>query len=824
MQTNPQLELATKFVQYTGQHIFLTGKAGTGKTTFLHSLRETAAKRMIVVAPTGVAAINARGVTIHSFFQLPPRLQIGIEQMNPNQMRFSKEKINIIRSLDLLVIDEISMVRADLLDAVDFVMRRFRSQNKPFGGAQLLMIGDLQQLSPIVKDDEREYLLNRYETPYFFSSKALHETSFISIELTHVFRQHDDSFISILNKVRENNLDKAALDALNQRYIPNFTPKDDDGYITLCTHNAQAQRINETKLNALRDKGHRFTAQVQGTFPEYAYPTEFELTLKENAQVMFVKNDTSAEKQYYNGKIGKITYLRDGEIRVRCPNEANEIIVTPQKWENVKYSLNAATHEIQEDVEGSFEQIPLKLAWAITIHKSQGLTFEHAVIDAEASFAHGQVYVALSRCKTMEGMVLSSPIRQHSIINDQTVSGFTQQIEKNLPDENQFQSARTAYQHEQLADLFHFDIFRSRVAYIAKINREHSGSVLTATQELFHRMLSSVQADLIEVADRFHRQMNQLLMQQPDAEQNTALQSRIRQASAYFSEKIKTLILDPLGSVDLDLDNKAVKKQLTDVAAHLENDARLKYDSLCACLSGFDLSKFLHAKAIAAIQKEKVKTKEKTKETPRENRNSPAVESTDIAHPVLFQQLRSWRMEKATELNMPPYIIFSQKALYELIQYMPTNRKSLLQINGIGQVKFEKFGADIIEIIRKYCDENGVEKVEIPFKESPFPKTPKGDTRLVSLNLFKAGKTIAEIAAERQLSTNTIEGHLASYVSQGNLDAKLLIAQDKLDTIVRYFRETDNRYSLSEAKNTLGDDVSYSELRIGLAHFWFLFK
>jgi len=822
MQTNPQLELATKFVQYTGQHIFLTGKAGTGKTTFLHRLRETASKRMIVVAPTGVAAINARGVTIHSFFQLPPKLQIGIEQMNPNQMRFSKEKINIIRSLDLLVIDEISMVRADLLDAVDFVMRRFRSQNKPFGGVQLLMIGDLQQLSPIVKDDEREFLLSRYETPYFFSSKVLHSTSFISIELTHVFRQHDDRFISILNKVRENNLDREAADALNQRYIPNFTPKDDDGYITLCTHNAQAQRINENKLRALKDKAHRFTAQVQGAFPEYAYPTEFELTLKENAQVMFVKNDTSAEKQYYNGKIGKITYICNDEIRVRCPNETNEIVVTPQTWENVKYSLNAATHEIQEEIEGSFEQIPLKLAWAITIHKSQGLTFEHAVIDAEASFAHGQVYVALSRCKTLEGMVLSSPIRPHSIINDQTISGFTQQIEKNLPDENQFQSARTAYQHEQLADLFHFDIFRSRIAYIEKITIEHSGSVLAATQELFRRMLPLVQADLIEVADRFHRQMNQLLMQQPDAEQNTALQSRIRQASAYFSEKIKTLILDPLGSVDLDLDNKAVKKQLTDVVARLESDARLKYDSLCACLSGFNLSNFLHAKAVAAIQKEK--TKEKTKEKSKESRNFSPVESVDIAHPVLFQHLRSWRMEKAAELDMPPYIVFSQKALYELSHYLPTDRKSLLQINGIGEMKFEKFGADILDIIGKYCEENGVNRSEIPPQECPLPKTFKEDTRLISLNLFKAGKTIAEIAAERGLTENTIEGHLASYISQGKLDAKLLMPQDKLDQIVRYFREASDRQSLSEAKAALGDDVSYGELRIGLAHFWFLFK
>jgi predicted ATPase len=307
MQTNRQLELAANYVQYTGQHIFLTGKAGTGKTTFLHTLREKSFKRTVVVAPTGVAAINARGVTIHSFFQLPFGPLIGISRLKSEQMRFNKEKINIIRSLDLLVIDEISMVRADLLDAIDAVLRRYRMQNKAFGGVQLLMIGDLQQLAPVVKEEERELLQQHYETPYFFSSRALRETSFVSIELSHVYRQQDDRFISILNQVRENRLDQTALDALNQRHIPNFQPKESKGYITLCTHNAQAQRINDTKLKALKGEEYRFMAKIDGTFPEYAYPTDFELTMKKEAQVMFVKNDPSTEKLFYNGKIGKIT-------------------------------------------------------------------------------------------------------------------------------------------------------------------------------------------------------------------------------------------------------------------------------------------------------------------------------------------------------------------------------------------------------------------------------------------------------------------------------------------------------------------------------------
>jgi len=699
MQTNPQLDLARRFVLYTGQNIFLTGKAGTGKTTFLHQLRESAEKRMVVVAPTGVAAINARGVTIHSFFQLPPGPQIGFERINHEQMRFNKEKINIIRSLDLLVIDEISMVRADLLDAVDVVLRRFRTQSKPFGGVQLLMIGDLQQLPPIVKDDEREMLGGQYETPYFFSSRALRETSFISIELTHVFRQQDDRFIALLNKVRANNLDTDALNVLNQRYIPGFSPSDDEGYITLCTHNAQAARINENKLKALTGSPYTFTAQVEGMFPEYSYPTDFELTLKMDAQVMFVKNDTSPEKRFYNGKVGKITSIDDYEIRVLCPGDENEIVVEPQKWDNVKYGIDDATQEIREVVEGSFIQIPLKLAWAITIHKSQGLTFEHAIIDAEAAFAHGQVYVALSRCKTLEGLALSTPIRMQSIISDRTVSDFTQQIKQSPPSEGMLYFAQMAYRREHVEELFRFNILRRRIGYIEKIINDNAGSIPAPVRLLFTGMAQPVQEFIIDVAVRFQTQINRLLSEQPDVEQNVALQDRISKASAYFSDKIKVHILDAIARADTDIDNKTVRKQFNDAINRLESDALMKYESLCACLSGFVLSDYLHARALAAIEKEK----------PKKQRQAVAAEAITDAHPVLFERLRAWRHEQAQARNVPAYIIFSQKALYELINELPYDKKSLLKINGIGKAKAEQFGDKILEIIREYCDNNKME-------------------------------------------------------------------------------------------------------------------
>jgi len=698
METNPQLELAANYVQYTGQHIFLTGKAGTGKTTFLHNLREISSKRLVVLAPTGVAAINARGVTIHSFFQLPFGPLIGIDRLKSEQMRFNKEKINIIRSLDLLVIDEISMVRADLLDAVDAVLRRFRTHSKPFGGVQLLMIGDLQQLSPVVKEDERELLREQYDTPYFFSSKALRETSFISIELIHVYRQQDDRFISLLNQVRENRLDQAALNALNQRYMPDFHPKESEGYITLCTHNAQAQRINENKLKALKGAEYRFTAQIEGSFPEYAYPTDFELLLKEGAQVMFVKNDLSSEKLFYNGKIGKITNIEDNIIYVLCPDEDVEIAVSPMQWDNVKYSLNEETNAIKEEIEGAFIQYPLRLAWAITIHKSQGLTFERAIIDAQSSFAHGQVYVALSRCKTLEGMALSTPISSRSIINDHTVSGFTHAIEQNPPTEKQFHLARIAYQQELLMELFRFTQLRNRILYIEKIINENAGSIPTLTQDLFRQIFPPLQQEIIEISDRFQGQITRLLPQQPDVEQNEALQSRIGKAAGYFSEKVKNIILDTLPKADLDIDNKAVKKQLHDAVNRMEDDARIKYESLLSCINGFQLTRLLQAKAVAAIEKAK----------PKEARKFMAPENEDIAHPVLFNRLRAWRMAQATDLNVPAFGIFSQKTLYELVHYLPLNKKSLAQINGIGPKKISQFGAEIMEIIREYCLENGV--------------------------------------------------------------------------------------------------------------------
>ena len=437
MPKNPELELALNFIEKTDRNLFITGKAGTGKTTFLHQIKKESLKRMVIVAPTGVAAINAKGVTIHSFFQMPfgPILP-NKTQNSQQQRRFSKTKIDIIKSLDLVIIDEISMVRADLLDAIDQVMRRYKNRNKVFGGAQVLMIGDLQQLAPVVKPNEWSLLQNHYETVYFFSAKAYQEANVVSIELKHIYRQKNENFIKILNEIRTNTLSDESAMILNKNYNPTFSPTKEDGYITLTTHNNRANLINNSELNKLKNKSYFFKADVSGKFNENAFPNDVRLELKVGSQVMFIKNDSSVDKRYYNGKIGVITKVSKDSVNVQCGNEIDEIVTEKEMWDNVNYSINEETKEIKEDIIGSFKQIPLRLAWAITIHKSQGLTFEKAIIDAEASFAHGQTYVALSRCTSLEGLVLKTPITSNAIINDKTVSIFNESVEENHPGES----------------------------------------------------------------------------------------------------------------------------------------------------------------------------------------------------------------------------------------------------------------------------------------------------------------------------------------------------------------------------------------------------
>lgn len=808
----PRLQLALDFVETTGKNIFLTGKAGTGKTTFLHYLKQTTSKRMVVVAPTGVAAINAGGVTIHSFFQLSfgPQLPYSAKGSNNEGsriQRFSKIKINIIKSLDLLVIDEVSMVRSDLLDGIDSVLRRFKDKTKPFGGVQLLMIGDLQQLAPIAKDDEWAILSEYYDTIYFFSSRALKQTNFVSIELNDIFRQSDEQFISLLNKVRNNQLNANDVEMLNQRYIANFAPADSEGYITLTTHNHQAQSLNARKLKELKTEPHTFTATVKGDFPEHAYPTDYELTLKVGAQVMFVKNDPTYEKLFFNGKIGTVEDIDEEGIYVQCPGDASAILVTPLEWENTNYTIDPNTKEIKEKVTGEFKQYPLKLAWAITIHKSQGLTFDKAIIDAQAAFAHGQVYVALSRCRSLNGLVLSSKVNTNAIITDKTVTGFSEDVEKNQPDQTQLTQAQVDYQRDMVLDLFNFDTLNRTIGYTnIKLLAENASSFPPKLAETFSALAGKFNIEIFDVSNKFRHQIQKIVLESNSVQNNAALQERIVKAVAYFLPKLNDEFLPAFTNSNYESDSIELESKAKEQLDRITKGIAEKIICLTACEKGFDLLSYLDTRAKAAIDEVK---KKKTK--------APAkVPAAEIDHPELFERLHQWRHEVAQEQNVKVYRILRQNTLYDIVNQLPYHKALLKPIKGLGPKKIADFGNDIIDIVRSFMNEKDIPIPEADVFEEP-KKEAKPKTWEISYNLFQQGKTIAQIAQERALAESTVAGHLTRYLSSGDIEVKQLVPPEKIETITEYFCNASS-LQLTPAKETLGDNYSYNELRWVLKH------
>ena len=706
---NPELTLARQFVESTGTHLFLTGKAGTGKTTFLRWLKENSPKRMVVLAPTGIAAINAGGITLHSFFQLPfapyvPEAAFVADGQVAYRFRFSREKINIIRSIDLLVIDEISMVRADLLDAVDEVLRRYRDRSKPFGGVQLLMIGDLQQLAPVVKDEDWQLLKPYYDTPYFFSSRALRQTTYCTIELQTVYRQSDTSFLHLLNSIRENRCSAALLDELNSRYLPNFQPKREEGYIRLVTHNVQAQRINDRELESLPGRSFAFRARIEGKFPEYLYPTDELLELKQGAQVMFVKNDTSGEHRYYNGMIAEVTALSVGGIEVRRKDGGAPFLLQEEAWTNARYALDEETKEIHEEIDGSFHQFPVKLAWAITIHKSQGLTFDRAIVDASGSFAHGQTYVALSRCRTLEGLVLSAPIPARAIINDAAVETFTEQARRTMPDEACFRSLRQAYFLELLQGLFDFRALSFPLARYVRLVDEHLYRLYPKQLQRYKEMLQQFKEKVIDVSQKFSLQYTRLVDAAADYATDAAIQSRVHAASFYFDEQLKPVDELFVQSGSLQTDNKELKKKLTEAHDELSRVCRLKRKLLqYVADAGFHMAGYLQKKAILSIEdKEKapLKKRDTKKETARQAKAAVEV-PTDILHPALYQELIAWRNAEATRLGLPVYTVIQQKAILGISNLLPADEAALAAIPYVGKKCVEKYGAAILEMVRR---------------------------------------------------------------------------------------------------------------------------
>jgi GTPase SAR1 family protein len=728
--TNKELQLAFDFVKQTNRNIFLTGKAGTGKTTFLHDLKKSSPKRMVVMAPTGVAAINAGGVTIHSFFQLPfhpyiPSFYLSknntdstAEKKDPAGYKMSREKINIIKSLDLLVIDEISMVRADTLDAVDSVLRRYKNNHLPFGGVQLLMIGDLQQLAPVVTDEDREIINKYYDSSYFFGSRALFSTDYVTIELKHIYRQNDQVFITLLNKVRNNHVDSDVLSELNKRFIPDFDPDSDGGYITLTTHNYQAQMLNDSKLGKLPGSPHSFKATITDEFPEFSYPASIELILKKGAQVMFAKNDISRDKLFFNGKIGKVKSFDDDIIVVKCPDDDFPIRVAMAEWQNMKYTLDEETKGIRETVIGTFTQYPLKLAWAITIHKSQGLTFERAVIDARDAFAHGQVYVALSRCRSLNGLVLSTRINHRSIVDDPVISEFVNETKQKQPDQKQLAESKKAYQQMLLTELFDFTSIIRTLNYCLKVVTEHHNSILGNLQEMLENALTGIRKDLIEVSEKFHPQLNGLLKGEIDAESNILLQERVKKAGEYFSVRLEAALKGIPARNSVESDNKTVRKSVSESLERIRKECVIKLACLNAVRQGFIVSKYLDARAKSVIDIPEVKS-----------HSEKSVDDTSgiIEHPVLFRQLKEWRNTKAVEMNLPHYMILQQKTMVTLANFVPQSMAALHLVKGMGMKKSEKFGEELLNIIISFCRKENIEPPVQPFAENKIPKKIKED-------------------------------------------------------------------------------------------------
>ena len=570
-------ELAYEYVQHTNRCIFLTGKAGTGKTTFLRRLKQECLKQMAVVAPTGVAAINAEGVTIHSLFQLPPQVFLPTPEARRqlfSEMQMRAQKQRVLRNLELLVIDEVSMVRSDLLDTIDAVLRHMKHRpNHPFGGAQVLFIGDLFQLSPVAREQEWRLMQPYYEGAYFFQAQVFRELHPVYIELDHVFRQTNSEFIELLNQVRNNSLTAQALAVLNKRYIPDFEPtRQADNYITLSTHNSKVDAINRREMEALKTKSYTYHATIKNTFPESMFPMDQVLTLKVGARVMFIKNDSSQEKLYYNGKLGVVTALSKTTITVTCEDDM-VVEVHSETWENIRYTSDTGADTIASEVIGTFTHYPLRLAWAITIHKAQGLTFDHVVIDAADAFAAGQVYVALSRCRSLEGIVLHTPIPNKALTNAREVLFFTNNQSDISVVEAQLPLAQRDFLSVVLCALFDFRAIIDRFASLARAVK-NMDSVQGDGSKFFISCIGGLEGIQV-IAERFQQQLRQIIYNNT---LDARLYNRLEAASSYFAPKLQ-LLLDTIVACPIRTNDRAdasyIQQNITDLYAELSRDVYL---------------------------------------------------------------------------------------------------------------------------------------------------------------------------------------------------------------------------------------------------------
>lgn len=682
-------------------------------------------------------------------------------------------------------------------------------------------------------------LRHYYETPYFFASRALRETTYMTIELEKVYRQSDTFFLSLLNKIRENKADDEVLNELNKRYQRDFQPPKEEGYIRLTTHNNQAQRINDRELASLPGKAYSFRAEVKDDFPEYSYPADEVLTIKEGAQIMFLKNDVSSEKRYYNGMIGEVVTVNETGMFVRGKDSEHEFQLLQEEWGNYKYVLNEETKEITEEIAGVFRQYPIRLAWAITIHKSQGLTFERAIIDARNSFAHGQTYVALSRCKTLDGMVLESPLRREAIISDSVVDNFTKAVERNKPGNKQLNDMQKAYFFDLLSDLFNFYSIEQAYKRLLRMMDENLYRLFPKQLAEYKALEPHMKERIVEVARRFRNQYTRLINESEDYAGNQELQERIRSGAGYFRKELEP-VRALFDKTNMPLDNRELRKQLNERLQTLDDALCIKESLLdTVCTSTFTVSDYLKQKAKVMLSlEEDSSTSASSSRVPGEKRERKerAASSrsgkvkvdvpTDILHPELYRALAEWRTEKTREANVPAYVIMQQKALMGIVNLLPDTPAALEAIPYFGAKGVEKYGLEILGIVRKYMKENQVERPEVKEifisakehkkdKKKEEKKELKKDTKIVSYEMFCQGMSIEEIAKARDLVTGTIAGHLEQYVRSGKIKVEQVVKAENLAKIRKYLEEHEYM-GMFAIKAALGDDVSYADIKFAL--------
>ena len=736
--------LAERYIQETGISVFLTGKAGTGKTTFLKHIVAGCSKRLAVVAPTGVAAVNAGGVTIHSFFQLPlcPYLpdvkELVTEYQMPEKNRsLRKDRVKILRTLELLIIDEISMVRADILDAIDATLKRYRKNDRPFGGVQLLMIGDVQQLPPVVTESEKPFMDQVYPSPFFFNSRAFRKLGYIVIELNKIHRQRDAEFTSMLNDIRTGNPSDQTLERLNRRLDPGFDPPSGEYWIRLTTHNHQSDAINREKMDALKGKSMIFKAEIDGNYPESAYPTETELRLKKGAQVMFTRNDTSGNSMYFNGKIGTVTSL-DPEIIVTDEN-GNEIIVNQEKWDNIRYEIDKETQEIRAVNDGSFTQYPLRAAWAITIHKSQGLTFDRVIIDAGRAFSFGQVYVALSRCRSLEGIVLTTPITRRCTFRNTEVAIF----ENGYTPENQAVESLDNYRESYLVDKICSTFSLGRIASLSlkleKLWKGSLGSVYPKISARFTALVTGQDEDfsgveaIASVGTRFQSQIREIFADQSRCteDRDAFVSERISKACAYFTVQLGYYAKSIAPTCLVEIENKETQKVFKNIAEELLKELIFRLSLYRATMAdGFSVKLFSRVATECELEKtgtlkscvrriisasraaadkdggnagtDKANDKKEVPESGMDADTSDIDTEYDEATEKLLKVLKAWRKMKYEELHLPAFMIMHQKVLVQIAEEKPSTKEELMQISGFGKRKWDKYGQEILDIIEEY--------------------------------------------------------------------------------------------------------------------------